>query len=74
MAKFRNLCWSNCSSKDKAKGKELDEVIIYEGYYNSKIANIYNIEQARLNLRVSVTRAMSRATIITPKNDVCQFL
>ena len=58
----------------KAKGKEFNEVIIYEGFYNSRIANNYNIEQSRLNFRVSVTRAISRTTILTPKNNVCEFL
>ena len=58
----------------KAKGKEFDEVIIYEGYYNSRIANTYNLEQSRLNFRVSVTRAMNRVTVLTPKNSICEFL
>ena len=58
----------------KAKGKEFDEVIIYEGYYNSRIANTRNIDQSRLNFRVSITRAMNRVTILTPQNYVCEFL
>ncbi len=58
----------------KAKGKEFDEVIIYEGYYNSRIANSRNIDQSRLNFRVSITRAITRVTILTPKNNVCEFL
>ena len=62
----------------KAKGKEFDEVIIYEGYYQGKIirnnASNRDLNQARLNLRVSVTRAIKRAMILTPTNDVCKFL
>jgi DNA helicase-2/ATP-dependent DNA helicase PcrA len=58
----------------KAKGKEFDEVIIYEGLHQGKIANKKNLEQSRLNLRVSVTRAVKRVTILTPQNDICEFL
>lgn len=58
----------------KAKGKEFDEVIVYEGLHQGKIANNRNLEQSRLNLRVSVTRAMKRATILTPASDICEFL
>jgi len=62
----------------KAKGKEFDEVIIYEGYYQGKIihnnASKREVDQARLNLRVSVTRAIKRTTILTPSNDACKFL
>lgn len=62
----------------KAKGKEFDEVIIYEGYFHGKIiwknASKKEVDQARLNLRVAVTRAIKRATILTPRDDVCNFL
>jgi len=62
----------------KAKGKEFDEVIIFEGSFTGKIVrsnateNEYN--QSRLALRVAVTRAMKRTTIITPNNDPCPFV
>jgi len=62
----------------KSKGKEFDEVIVYEGSHQGRIvrtnASERDIAQARLALRVAVTRAMKRATILTPKNDVCGFL
>lgn len=62
----------------KSKGKEFDEVIIYEGSHQGRIvrasASEREIAQARLTLRVAVTRAMKRATILTPKNNVCVFL
>ncbi len=62
----------------KSKGKEFDEVIVYEGSHQGRIvranASDRDIAQARLTLRVGVTRAMKRATILTPKNDVCRFL
>lgn len=62
----------------KAKGKEFDEVFIYEGSHQGRIiranAEPKDIAQARLALRVAVTRAMKRATILSPRNDVCAFL
>lgn len=62
----------------KAKGKEFDEVVVYEGTYSGRIlaanANARRIAQSRLALRVAVTRAIRRATIVTPLRDGCPFL
>ncbi len=62
----------------KSKGKEFDEVIVYEGPYQGRIirpgASDKDVAQARLSLRVAVTRAMHRTTILTPSHDVCVFL
>lgn len=62
----------------KAKGKEFDEVVIYEGNFLGRIvpsdANPQRIAQSRLALRVAVTRAIKRATIVTPKSKSCPFI
>lgn len=62
----------------KSKGKEFDEVIVYEGLHQGRIvrpnSTDRDLAQALLALRVAVTRAMKRATILTPKNDPCGFL
>ena len=62
----------------KAKGKEFDEVIVFEGAHVGRLvrdnASDRDIEQARLALRVAVTRARSRTTVLTPKWQVSSLL
>ncbi len=62
----------------KAKGKEFDEVIIYEGLYNSRLVRNPNnqdeLYKSQLLLRVAVTRAMKNVTIMTPAIDKCILL
>ena len=62
----------------KAKGKEFDEVVIFEGRHNGRIVrpNATDTERAQslLSLRVGVTRARRNTTILTPDSDPCPFI
>lgn len=62
----------------KSKGKEFTEVVIFEGRHQGRIVSANAgegaVAQAKLALRVAVTRAQKRATVLTPEGDSCRFL
>ncbi len=56
----------------KSKGKEYDEVILFEGAYQGRYVrgiSETDIAMAKLVLRVGVTRARTRSTILTPTGN-----
>ena len=65
----------NVMTIHKAKGKEFDVVLVYEGKFQGKfIIKEDRIHQAKLNLRVAVTRAKKYAMIFTPEDDPCKLI
>jgi DNA helicase II / ATP-dependent DNA helicase PcrA len=60
----------NVMTIHKSKGKEFDEVIVFEGWRTGRLlrdnANARDREQARLALRVAITRARNRTIVLTP--------
>ena len=68
--------WSgiNVMTIHKAKGKEFDEVIIYEGPHTGRFIVNDDLDKARLVLRVAVTRAKKHAFILTSQYNPCPLL
>jgi DNA helicase-2/ATP-dependent DNA helicase PcrA len=65
----------NVMTIHKSKGKEFDDVIVYEGSFaGQRFVSNGDIGKARLVLRVAVTRAKRKVTIVTPQNDPCPIL
>ena len=62
----------------KSKGKEFDEVILYEDAFSGKFIRNENdpkvVKKSLYMLRVGVTRAMKNTTILIPQKDGCSLL
>jgi DNA helicase II / ATP-dependent DNA helicase PcrA len=60
----------------KAKGKEFDEVIVFEGLFQRYLqrTGVEAERSARYNLHVAATRARQAVTIMTPQHDPCHLL
>jgi superfamily I DNA/RNA helicase len=60
----------------KAKGKEFDEVIVFEGMYQRYLQrqDAEGQRSGRFNLHVAATRARRAVTIMTPLANPCQLL
>ncbi len=68
----------NIMTIHKSKGKQFNEVFLFEGLHKGRFVrkpgDQKNIDQSRLILQVGVTRAMSRATILSPNKKRCEIL
>ena len=64
----------NIMTIHKAKGKEFDEVIVYEDPYEGRFVVNEDLEKAKFFLRVAVTRAKKHAIILTPQGNPCPLL
>jgi DNA helicase-2/ATP-dependent DNA helicase PcrA len=60
----------------KAKGKEFDEVIVFEGMYQRYLQrqDVEGQRSARFNLHVAATRARRAVTLMTPQTSPCPLL
>lgn len=60
----------------KAKGKEFDEVIVFEGLFSRYVQrpDADGERSARFNLHVAVTRARRAVTIMSPEIQPCHIL
>ena len=61
----------------KSKGKEFDEVIIWEDPFRTILPrnpNQQDVERTRLSMRVAVTRAKARTSILTCLEQPCPLL
>jgi DNA helicase II / ATP-dependent DNA helicase PcrA len=77
-AATRVLSGVNVMTIHKSKGKQFDEVILFEGIHHGRFvredADTRDTERARLNLRVGVTRAKSKTLILTSEWKRCPLL
>lgn len=64
----------NVMTIHKAKGKEFDDVILFEGSYTDRFVVNGDFEKAKYVLYVAITRAKQSVDILTPNNHPCELL
>lgn len=66
----------NVMTIHKSKGKEFDEVLVFEGAFQGQrfIYSNADLDKTRINLRVAATRAKRKTYFITPRNNPCPLL
>ena len=66
----------NIMTIHKSKGKEFDEVLVFEGAFQGQrfVYSDTDLDKARINLRVAATRAKQKAYFVTPSTDPCSLL
>ena len=66
----------NVMTIHKSKGKEFDEVLVFEGAFQGQrfVYSDTDLNKARLQLRVAATRARKKVYFVTPSNDPCPLL
>lgn len=77
LARVKEWRYVHLMTLHKAKGKEFSEVIVFDGGYHRLVWPDWpdnRKAQALRALRVGVTRAERRTTILTPANAPCEFL
>jgi DNA helicase II / ATP-dependent DNA helicase PcrA len=77
LARVKEWRYVHLMTLHKAKGKEFSEVLVFDGGYHRLVWPDWpdnRKAQALRALRVGVTRAERRTTILTPANAPCEFL
>jgi DNA helicase-2/ATP-dependent DNA helicase PcrA len=66
----------NVMTIHKSKGKEFDEVLVFEGAFQGQrfVYSDADMNKARISLRVAATRAKQKAYFVTPSSDPCPLL
>lgn len=77
-ASIKDLSGINVMTIHKSKGKEFDEVLIFEEAKSNRLvrenATVKDVAQSTLVLRVGVTRAKRQTTVLTPRWAPCPLL
>lgn len=77
-ASIKDMSGVNVMTIHKSKGKEFDEVLIFEEAKSNRLvrekATANEVAQSTLVLRVGVTRAKRQTTILTPRWAPCPLL